>query len=412
MINNPFTSKTYELTWLKHFSRHKEGIAFNFVDGLKFYKHLFLPYFINVGRNSTNGITYNLDHNARDYKSKTLLIYDVPSYYKINPPAEDSPIKLYSIKQYKGYLANLESVDNLESYLLKELNTKSRNKFRSALRKFETCFDVEYNIYKDFITKEDYIRTINEFKKIIVRRFETLKLDTNLIAEWPFYTELIYKMILDEKAILVSIKANGKPVSMSLAFLGSVSLVGAIKAFDSDFYKFNVGHIEISKLIEFCLQNNLKYFDFSKGTYKYKDRWTNSEYNYNCHILYDSSSFTSSMTARLLARFFNFKQYLRDKNFNLLLVKVKYKLKHIILSTKNKQRFVLKPIKKLENIDSLLQVNLEEESIKYPFLNRIVYDGLFKNPEPFKNLKVYKSRGSKLAYYVVGKASLYSIEII
>ncbi|WP_250436334.1 GNAT family N-acetyltransferase [Hanstruepera flava] len=412
MINNPFTSKIYELTWLKHFSRHKEGVAFNYVDGLKFYKHSFLPYFINVGRNSTNGITYALDHDARDFKNKTLLIYDVPSYFKIEPPIEGSPIELYEIQQYKGYLADFEGVENLESYLLKELNTKSRNKFRSALRKFEACFDVEYNIYKDFISKEDYSNVMKDFKDIITRRFETLKLDTNLITEWPFYTELIYNMILDEKAILVSIKANGKPVSMSLAFLGSVSLVGAIKAFDSDFYKFNVGHIEISKLIEFCLQNNLRYFDFSKGTYKYKDRWTNSEYNYNCHILYDSSSFTSRMTAKLLACFFNFKQYLRDKNFNLFLVKLKFKLKHLIVCPSNKRQFELKSINNLDGIDNLLQVNIEEECIKYPFLNRIIYDGLFKKPEPFKNLKVYKLGDSEPTYYVVGKASSYAIEII
>lgn len=410
MQNNPFTSHIYESTWLKYFSKHKKGIAFNFIDGLKFYKHKFLPYYINVGRNFTNGISYNLDNNARDYKNKTLLIYDVPNYIKIGTPIEGSLVKLFCIRQYKGYLSNFERIDNLEDFLLSELNSKSRNKFRSSLKRFERCFNVKYNIYKDFISKDDYKKVINEFRNVIVSRFETLKIHTNLIEEWPFYTELIYKMILDEKAILVSIRANDIPVAMSLAFLSDNSLIGAIKAFDTDYYKFNVGHIEISILIDFCLQNNLQYFDFSKGTYDYKNRWTNSEYDYNCHILYDSSSLYSRLTANALARFFSLKQYLRDRNFNLFMVKLKYKLNHLINRSNNKKVYEICTIDNFDIIENLQVINLYKEAVNFPFLKRVVFDNLFKNPEPFENLKVYKSYGQKPIFYVIGKKSKYSIK--
>jgi hypothetical protein len=410
-MNNPFTSKIYELTWLKYFTKYKKGVAFNYIDGLRFYKHSFLPYYINVGRNSTNGISYNLDPKARDFKKKTLLIYDVPSYYNIQPPCKESVIKLYRIKQYKGYLDDITSIESLDEFLAIKLTKKSRNKFRTALRRFEKCFDVKYTIYYDFISKEEYFQTMNEFKGIIIKRFETLKLDTNLIEEWPFYTELTYKMILEGKAALIAIRANNRPVSISLTFLGDTALVGAIKAFDSDYYKFNVGHILISKIFEFCIQKKLKYFDFSKGEYEYKSKWTNFEYQYYCHILYDSSNFTSCITAKLLARFFRIKQYLRDKNFNHLLVKIKYKLKNLKLHSNKKELFKITPLENTEVLNTLPIVNLEDENIKYPFLNRIVYDKLYQNPEPLKNLIIYKSESKKPTYFVVGEKSRYLIKI-
>lgn len=411
MINNPFTSQIYELTWLKYFSKYKKGTAFNFIDGLKFYKHKFLPYYINVGRNFTNGITYSIDQEARDYKKKTLLIYDVPDYYNIEEPNNESSIKLYSINQYKGYLAKLDEFSDLDEFLAKQFKNKPRNKFRSTLRKFETCFNVDYIIYHDFISKEEYAQTMSDFKNIIINRFKTLKLDTNLIGEWPFYTELVYKMILERKAILIAIKANNKPVSMSLAFLGNTSLVGAIKAFDTSFYKFNVGHIEISKLIEFCFKHNLKYLDFSKGAYEYKTKWTNMEYQYNCHILYDSSHFVSRKTAKWLARFFKFKQYLRDKNFNFFLVKLKFRLKNLLSNEKNKKPFTVKEIENLDLINNMNVLNLEIGTQKYPFLNRVIFDNLYKFPEPLDNLKIYKSDAKKPVLYVIGNKSQYAIKI-
>lgn len=412
MTNNPFTSKTYELTWLKHFTKHEKGIGFNFISGIKFYKHSFLPYYINVGRNFTNGITYNLDITAKDYKNKTLLIYDVPSYYNIEQHNEIYAMDIYSIRQYKGYLAKLNEISSLDEYLSKNLSKKSKNKFKGYLKKIETCFDVDYAIYHEFISKDDYSKTMGEFKYMIVKRFETLKLETDLIEKWSFYTELIYNMILEGHAIITAIRVNNKPVSMSLLFLGNDTLIGAIKVFDTDYYKFNVGHIDICKNIEFSINKGLKYLDFSKGSYEYKERWTNSEYQYNCHIIYDKTSFLCCITASLLARYFWFKQFLRDKNFNFLFVRIKYRLNNWKNQSSNKPTFIIKSIDNLEELNNLRLVSLDEESLIHPFLKRIVFDKLYHNPEPFKKLKIYKSGINKPTYFIVGKTASYSVEII
>mgnify|MGYP000353444578 CR=1 FL=1 len=73
MKQNPFTSKSFESIWSKHFNNAKEVMTFEFINGVSFLKHKFLPLHINVGKNLTKGIDYKLNIDAIDYKKKTFL---------------------------------------------------------------------------------------------------------------------------------------------------------------------------------------------------------------------------------------------------------------------------------------------------------------------------------------------------
>ena len=72
----------------------------------------------------------------------------------------------------------------------------------------------------------------------------------------------------DASSFTKASKAELKPIKLkeTMAFMFESTYTFNISAYaqnkdivDTDYYKFNVGHIEISKLIEFCLQNNLEY---------------------------------------------------------------------------------------------------------------------------------------------------------
>jgi len=415
MKHNPFTSNTYQETWLKHFSKQKEGKQFQFIKNLSFIKHKFLPYYINAGRNMTNGMTYEIDALASDFKNKAVVIYDVPDYCDWTDPVKIPNLKIKKVRQYKGFLADLSKVTSFEAYLQNTLNAKSRNKFRSTLKKFESCFDVSYNYYYGDIAPDAYKTLMANFKNLVETRYGDLKIDTSLISEWPFYEELVYKMLHEKKAMIISIDVAGKPISMSLAFLGENSLVGAVKAFNTNYYKFNVGHIEISKFIDWCIKNDKEILDFSKGEYEYKTKWTNTNYLYNCHILYDTSSIASSITGYLLVKYFGFKQYLRDKNFNLFVAKTRFALKNFGASKEQKLPFKIHPIKGDINFKAYQLVDLNEEGERFPFLNRLVFDGLYQKPECVSGIKIYRSVKiieGKPNYLVTGTKSKYLIEIL
>ena len=56
MTNNPFTSKTYESIWTKHFSDGKAINSFDAVNGVKFVRDKRFPFYVNAGKNQTNGM--------------------------------------------------------------------------------------------------------------------------------------------------------------------------------------------------------------------------------------------------------------------------------------------------------------------------------------------------------------------
>lgn len=409
MSHNPFTSKIYQDNWLKHFVGGKTSKSFSFIKGLSFYKHAYLPYYINVGKNSTNGITYQIDAGFEDYKGKTFLIYDVPEYCMPDNSINLKKLKSYKVRQYKGFLADLKGYDNLESYMLDAFSAKSRNKHRSTIKKLEACFDVSYHIYDKTTSKNEYDQVIQGFRDLVLKRYDSLQLDTNLIGEWSFYEEVIYPMLKNGQALMINVCVEGKPEAMSLVFVEDTKITGAIKAFNPDFYKFNIGHIELGKLIEWCFENGINTLDFSKGEYEYKTKWTNREYLYHCHIVYDSSSFTSGITAFFLAKYFQLKQYLRDKRFNYFVVKMKYKFKNLKGSS-GAPMLKISSLSEVLDFDSFQLVDLENDS--QVNLKRIVYDMLYRKQESIKNVAVYKQASDSKTYYIVGRKSQLKVEVV
>ena len=101
MKQNPFTSTSFVTVLSKHFNGSKTSKSFDFISGVQFLKHAFLPLYENIGENLTKGIDYKIDYSHTDFKGKTFLIYDVPHYFNIEPfnaPSESS-LKLKKIFQ-------------------------------------------------------------------------------------------------------------------------------------------------------------------------------------------------------------------------------------------------------------------------------------------------------------------------
>jgi CelD/BcsL family acetyltransferase involved in cellulose biosynthesis len=162
------------------------------------------------------------------------------------------------------------------------------------------------------------------FKDILGKRFDEKNTFNTVLPMWDFYEELIYPLIIEKKVVLNVVYNEAQPIAMSINFLNDDVLMVSIRTFDVDFNKMNIGNIEIYKLVEWCLENDVKTLDFSKGENYYKKRWTDTEYFYDHHIVYDKNSPSAVVIANGIVAFFKLKQFLRDKNVNSLYTKLKY----------------------------------------------------------------------------------------
>ncbi|WP_347925805.1 GNAT family N-acetyltransferase [Pontimicrobium sp. SW4] len=330
MISNPFTSQTYGSIWTKHFSNDEEINSFDAVNGVKFVKDKRFPFYVNVGKNQTNGMTYQLDSTASNFKNKTVLIHDVLSYLQEEQNTKNSRIKVKIIPQYKGLYANLSEVKSIDEVMVSCFSSKSRSRFRGRIRQIETNFNISQKVYFGDIDKADYLEKMDVLKSFIVSRFEQRNEHNSVVPLWGFYVDLIYPLILEKKVVFNVINDGEVPIAMSINFVYDDMVAIAIRSFDISHYKYNIGNLEIYKLIEWCIDNNINILDFSKGKADYKDRWSDKLYAFECHVIYDSKSLISILTANSISFLYRTKQYLRDKNINLWYTKVKFKIKKLL----------------------------------------------------------------------------------
>jgi len=410
MKNNPFLSKTFTSIWSKYFNSFSECKRFNFIENVNFVKSRYLPFYYNVGKNITNGLSYRLVKHENDFKNKVFLIHDVPSYFNINIKDRPTSLKIKKIKQYKGFLTDLSQHKTFEDFFNAKYKSSSRYKFKNKTKRLNTSFDPRFTIYHENISKEKYDSVMKSFETLIKNRFDVLEKDNDVLSVWAYYTDLFYPLILEKKAVIITITIGDEQVGGALCFLSEDTLFYAITTFNSDYNKFNLGHEIIRKLMAWSFEHGITIFDFSKGEYEYKTRWTNTVYNYECHVLYDSKSLIASSIAYFLKLKYSLKQYLRDQNVNEQYVKLKFKVKGKQSSVTHKKKYSIEKYDTSQDTSQMQMISLNTKN--FSFLKAIVFDELFKNPERVDGLKIFTTKSvDNTSYHIVGVKNNYKITI-
>ncbi|CAH8286177.1 acetyltransferase (GNAT) family protein [Mariniflexile fucanivorans] len=405
--NNPFISITFSKVWETHFTSPKQLKTFNFIKELKFFKHPLLPFYTNVGRNLTKGVSYSLNQHqtANDYKNKAFLIYDVPQYFDIQTNTPSKHLRVKKIKQYPGFLINQKNYIDFNDYLKKTFSKSSVQKFNRYKRRLENCFNIKEKMWIGNIEKAEYDGLFNHFKVLLTKRFEDKQITNNNLnpEEWAFYKEVAFPMILEKKAALHVLYNNETPISIRLLYFSDTIIFDAITVFDIDYSKFHIGKVSIMKMLEWSFKSDYTIFDFSKGYFDYKESWSDLKYDFEYHVYYDAKSLKSIITANFISSFFKLKQYLRDKETNKKLHQITFLLKKEKSNTSEIDLAIIdeKTISYTENM--LIKINGED--VNYAFLKKHAYDFLFLTSEHVDDLKLFKINGinTNTHYLIKGK---------
>ncbi|MCF7560791.1 GNAT family N-acetyltransferase [Sabulilitoribacter multivorans] len=322
----PYLQDPFKTIWLNHFNDGEEPVLFSFVEKLAFVKHKKLPVYFNIGKTNTKGIDYKLSSKILDdYKNKIFIIYDVQKA-EVESLHDNNKLSYYKIQQYPGYICGLSNHKNLNDYMLKELSRKSRYKFNSYKRKLESSYNISYKMYIDDITPELYDVLFIKFKTLLKKRFFDKKTINNNLNpdEWSFYKEVSFSMMKNRQAGIFVVYNGEIPIAITLLNFCNNTMFDVIRTFDIAFAKYRLGTVSIMAQIEWCINNNIKFLDFSKGYFEYKERWANKPYWFEYHIYYDRNSFTSKALARFFKIFFEFKLFLRKKHLTNLIHEIKF----------------------------------------------------------------------------------------
>ncbi|UII76131.1 GNAT family N-acetyltransferase [Flagellimonas sp. HMM57] len=392
MEKNPFTTYPFTNIWMQHFGPNKKGLKFSFIENLSFVKHSLLPLYFNVGKTNTKGVTYKLQNeNTASFRRKVFLVYDVPTYRIDEPEFKENTLTVKKVKKYSGFLIDLTPYTTLDQYLTTTLSKRSKQKMNRYKKRLETCFKIRHVMYGREISKDMYNHLFTHFKRLLVKRFEDKRQTNNNLntKEWEFYKEVTYQMMLDGQASLYVTYDGEKPIAISLHNNSDETLYDVIRSFDIDYSKFHLGSVAIMGLVDWCLKHGVKKLDFSKGHYDYKKSWSNLEYQFEYHVLYDKKSLVAVILANCLTIFFKLKQFLREKNINEKLNKLTFFLRN--KGYDNRTKAIEYQLMELEDPypeNKLTEIDPYESGIDN--LKKKVYEFLFLSSERKTDVKVYQ----------------------
>ncbi|MCV6628458.1 MAG: GNAT family N-acetyltransferase [Flavobacteriaceae bacterium] len=398
----PFIEKEFTNTWMQYFAQQKKAHFFESISPLGFIKSRIPFLYYNIGKNITNGLYYELNSEAKDYKNKVFLMYDIIRYAGI--PHSDMDNKDFGIKnidQYKGYLTRLTDYADYEAFVNDHYSRSTRMKLRKNLRKLETNFPIEYEELYGPVDENKYHKVMDRLYYLIENRFDDLGVDNDILHKRDYYRVLFLKMVQEKKAIIHLIKHGDRPISICLSFLTKDVMFFAINTFDTNYRRYNLGHLSIINLMKWCFNNDIQVLDYSKGTYEYKLRWRNEEYCFENHIVYDKHSIGSTIVANVLYYYYRFKQYLRDLKINETYVKLRYRLFHLNRKPKEVKRFAFEKMSDAQ-IDKQYYKELEQNSEAFQAMQATINDLIYSKPQPVKEVTLMKHQ-EKEEYLVLGK---------
>ncbi|MCK0156865.1 GNAT family N-acetyltransferase [Cellulophaga sp. F20128] len=407
--NNPFLNTLFAKTWLAHFSPTTKEYSFSLFPEISFLKSKWLPLFVNLGKTNTKGINYTLANEDNNLlKNKTFLIYDVHTYFNTVEAGTKTQLKLKKITQYPGYLCELENFSSVAAYMKKNLSKNSNYKFNLYKRKLEHCFDISYTMYYGAIPKETYTHLFTVFHQLLVKRFaEKQESNNNLdTTEWDFYFDVTYPMILEKKAALFVTYNKEIPIAITLLNFSDSIAFDTIRVFDTDYAPFRLGTISIIEQLQWCIENGIKYLDFSKGHYEYKERWATTKYNFEYHILYDSKGGISRLIAHTILSYFRLKNYLREKNINTVFHKFTFLLKN------KKNNVTLK--KKADLLDTTNRPlatylkPIDMDTKENAALLKFTYQFMYNTSEKLTDIQLYEITNKANCFYIEGLENGYT----
>ncbi|MBR9853729.1 MAG: GNAT family N-acetyltransferase [Algicola sp.] len=330
-LDGPYTSETFTSIWSEHFAKDLETLNVECFKGISFYKKGRLPIYSNVGATNTKGIHYNIDSLAMTVTddNKVYLIHDVPDFAPLHKQRSNG-LRLMTIPQYKGYICNLNNKSCAEGYLVSNLSSRSRSKLNNYRNKLKKEFSVSYQLVWGDISEKEYDGLFKKFHELLIRRYDEKQIVNNNLdpTEWSFFKDVTLPMMRNKEAGLFVGSVNGNPITITLLNFSKDHVYDVIRVFDIDFSQYRIGSLGIIEQIDWCIKNNFKVLDFSKGHFDYKERWSNVSYMFNYHIWYNPKSLISWGIANLLVAKFKLKYWARKQGILKSLHKIRYRLGH------------------------------------------------------------------------------------
>ncbi|ALM06777.1 hypothetical protein SB49_02370 [Sediminicola sp. YIK13] len=344
-------------------------------------------------------------------KHQLYIVALIPEYLNTFLKKENQYIQKTYYQNNLGYAIRMKDVINIDSYLKSQF--KSNHKIvKRSLTRLESCFNINYKTFFGRISKEEYNFLMSTLKEFLVRRFAQRNDEHKKLREWNIILDNTFDQINRKEASLFIIYDDKKPIDISLNYHMDKIVFSAISSYDIDYYKFGVGHVEMIKLVEWCLLDQFEFLELGYGDLEFKRRWCNHIYQFKYQVIYNKNVLFTPIIATFHVYKLTLKEYLKAKKVNVLIKRVKDSISISRLKETNNRNDLIyekTPITNMESLGDVEKVDLE--NVTYRFLKGVLYDFLYATVEHKSNTSIFKITQNPNSYLIKGKNSMQQILI-
>ena len=243
------------------------------------------------------------------------LVKDIPSYLQLRLNPAYHHLKRKRVIQYEGYAIDLNAVNSVEDYLIRQLSKRNKKNLLAKKRKLESTCQISYKVFLgNTLLKEDFDQLFTTFYSLLKQRFKQKRVFNRYLDRWDELQAMVFPLLQKRKASLFVILDKGRPINITLNFHVGEIVYSHIQTYDLRYAKFNLGDISILKQLEWCFDNQIKLYDLLMGKTYYKTKWCNTIYKYSYDIFYKKNNVLANVLAYALGQFLALKQFLRNQN--------------------------------------------------------------------------------------------------
>jgi CelD/BcsL family acetyltransferase involved in cellulose biosynthesis len=235
-------------------------------------------------------LTYLGSKNDWDY----LYIHDIPEKSIMLDLLLKNKRLFPRIKIENGIICPYITIPTSMEAFFKSLSANFRKNLRKSLRKLEhdhgkvefkeyneidsldNSLDIFFNLHQKRWILKGYSGNFSEQKQRNIFR-STAKLFSK--KNWLG----LYFLTIDNKPLAAKYCLNYKQ-----------KLYGNLSGWDPEYYRYSIGNLLMMKILEKCVQEKIKEYDFMQGDEMYKFKWT-KKYRRNSNIVFINSKVTSQI---------------------------------------------------------------------------------------------------------------------
>ena len=350
------------------------------------------------------------DHHGQ-VKHHLYTVALIPEYLNTVLKKENQYIQKTYYQNNLGYAIRMKDVINIDSYLKSQF--KSNHKVvKRSLTRLESCFNINYKTFFGSISKDEYSFLMSTLKEMLIRRFTQRNDEHKKLREWNIILDKTFNQINRKEASLFIIYDDNKPIDISLNYHFDKIIFSAISSYDIDYHKFGVGHVEMIKLVEWCLKDQFEFLELGYGDLEYKRRWCNHIYNFKYQVIYNKNVLFMPILAKFHVYKLSLKEYLKAKKVNVLIKRIRESISTAMLKEPDNRNDLIYEKTSITDIESLGNVEkIDLENKTYRFLKVVLYEFLYATVEHKSNTSIFKITQNPNSFLIKGKNSMQQILI-